>query len=1385
MKIKCIFARFFLEKNLDLNLELKTSISTSYKTKGFTRALRLATLVVLFAVMAVQSVCAQNYNDCTATGHPIYVDTLWRFPDTVCAGQTVPFSIGYDTSNTIVLSPNEPPIPEPPAPVYIPGGDICGDSCYIRSYIFFPPTYSGYITSADNIDYIRLNIEHEYPEELYIKVVCPSGQSATILNCNYVDDGGCWEGLIPTENIGWQPGNNVPDETVHFGIQGQDNDSYPCDPNRNAPGFGWDYCWTSSNNHSTSGYIYNINNMDANDRLIATNLTNLTPIYSPDQSFNSLIGCQISGNWYIEIVDASPYYNGYLFDWEIVFDESLAGGGGGVDSAAVLTTIQGTLTDDPLFVPQQPNSDTSFVFTAPVVAQNTVIEDTLRVFDPVAGCWYDTVLRVTVLAAGDSTMNVTICHADLPYSVPGNGIAFSGKTFNATGVYKDTIPGAAANGCDSIVTLNLIVIEEPNVNISTVPGNATICAGESITLTAESDCSSGTILHEDFSSLSSVCADCDDINYTSPGAPGGYTYELSNATYASVLPNFPTRSNVYPAGDAIKLGKGIQGTENAYVGSITSIPLDLSRPFALTLSTKGWGDKRGKVVVSVDNGINEQSFITSNDDWPGTYTSKTLYFPAATNQSTITIHTDTILPSSGNIEEGYRFFIDDILINRQCHYLWNTNNTDTNATLSVSPEESISYTVTITGDYGCFSTASQEVTVNHPNNTAQQVIECGSYTWHGTTYNESGTYYYSHTDANGCEQVDTLYLTIKDNPDVQISGNTNIFEGQSTVLTAISSSAQSFEWSTGSNTNVLSTGALTASTTYTVTVTAENGCTDSETVIVNVTPCNSWQLVTDESQLGVGDQIVITNTNADRALSTEQRTNNRGSVAITSNGNTISINDNVQVIYLEQGTVENTFAFNVGSGYLYAASSSANHLKTQASNDANGSWKVEIDPNGNATIKAQGTNTRNWLRYHIPGGGGDSVHLFSCYATGQEDVLIYKLTSIHSDTTAIACGSFTWHGTTYTTSCNIDYHTTSLATGCDSTVTLHLTIKPAPSVQISTLPDPAAGCEGESVVLTATTSCGGTEVILEEGFDGLTGNSSTTGGSNDTINISDLPNLVGANKVYQAGDAIRIGTSSNTGSIKTINLPLSSNFTISIFAKKWVNATKNTHLVISAGSQSQTITVSTPDYTEQQIHFNGETSSTQIEIKTTSESNFEKRSFIDSISVTRNAPCVYSWYTTSGSFSSDLSTTVTPLSTGWYYFSATSPEGCVGVDSVLVVVNEPTVGDTSATACDSFTWYGQTYNTSGSYEHTIVGGNAAGCDSVVTLHLTVNQSTASSTPVTACDSYEWNGTTYTASGTYTYNTTNAAGCDSTATLVLTVNQSTASSTPVTACDSYE
>lgn len=101
----------------------------------------------------------------------------------------------------------------------------------------------------------------------------------------------------------------------------------------------------------------------------------------------------------------------------------------------------------------------------------------------------------------------------------------------------------------------------------------------------------------------------------------------------------------------------------------------------------------------------------------------------------------------------------------------------------------------------------------------------------------------------------------------------------------------------------------------------------------------------------------------------------------------------------------------------------------------------------------------------------------------------------------------------------------------------------------------------------------------------------------------------------------------------------------------------------------------------------------------------------------------------------------------------------------------PTDSTLTTTQCDSYTANATTYTTSGTYIQTLT--NAGGCDSTLTIVLTINHSTDSTIIATACDSYTLNGTTYTTTGIYTQDLANAAGCDSTITLNLTINSADA------------
>ena len=112
---------------------------------------------------------------------------------------------------------------------------------------------------------------------------------------------------------------------------------------------------------------------------------------------------------------------------------------------------------------------------------------------------------------------------------------------------------------------------------------------------------------------------------------------------------------------------------------------------------------------------------------------------------------------------------------------------------------------------------------------------------------------------------------------------------------------------------------------------------------------------------------------------------------------------------------------------------------------------------------------------------------------------------------------------------------------------------------------------------------------------------------------------------------------------------------------------------------------------------------------------------------------------------------------------------CGDTLTLNLTIKPSSTSSTTESAIGSYTWNGNTYTTSGTYTWT--GTNSVGCDSVATLNLTILSNcipTSSTETITACSSYLFNGTSYTASGTYTWTGTNAAGCDSVVTLNLTI-----------------
>lgn len=108
--------------------------------------------------------------------------------------------------------------------------------------------------------------------------------------------------------------------------------------------------------------------------------------------------------------------------------------------------------------------------------------------------------------------------------------------------------------------------------------------------------------------------------------------------------------------------------------------------------------------------------------------------------------------------------------------------------------------------------------------------------------------------------------------------------------------------------------------------------------------------------------------------------------------------------------------------------------------------------------------------------------------------------------------------------------------------------------------------------------------------------------------------------------------------------------------------------------------------------------------------------------------------------------------------------------------------ETTISACDSYEWKGTTYTESGTYEHH--SQDTQGKQTHEILHLTINHSITIEFDQIACDSLNWNGMFLTQSGIYTYTTQTAQGCDSIEILHLTINYSDTAEYTAEACDSY-
>ena len=334
---------------------------------------------------------------------------------------------------------------------------------------------------------------------------------------------------------------------------------------------------------------------------------------------------------------------------------------------------------------------------------------------------------------------------------------------------------------------------------------------------------------------------------------------------------------------------------------------------------------------------------------------------------------------------------------------------------------------------------------------------------------------------------------------------------------------------------------------------------------------------------------------------------------------------------------------------------------------------------------------------------------------GCDSIVTLHLTINHSNTGVdehTACDSYTWiDGETYTESTNEPAFTLTNAEGCDSVVTLHLTVNHS-----NTGVDEQTACDSYTWI------------------DGITYTEST---NEPTFTLT---NANGCDSVVTLHLTIN---HSNTGVDEQTACE----------SYTWIDGITYTE---STNEPTYTLTSAVGCDSVVTLHLTINHSNTGIDEQTTCDS--------------------YTW----------IDGETYTESTNEPTFTLTNAGGCDSVVVLHLTINHSNTGLDEQTACDSYTWIdGETY-TESTNEPTFTLINANGCDSVVTLHLTINHSNTGIDEHTVCDSYTWiNGETYTESTNEpTYTLTNVAGCDSVVTLHLTINHSNTGIDEQTACESY-
>ncbi len=269
----------------------------------------------------------------------------------------------------------------------------------------------------------------------------------------------------------------------------------------------------------------------------------------------------------------------------------------------------------------------------------------------------------------------------------------------------------------------------------------------------------------------------------------------------------------------------------------------------------------GSTVLSVDDLFdsyawdpNGESSTSITVNTPGTYTITVTDEFGCTGTSSVEVIESTEL--NPVIVGGPGFCSDDDLSLSAgegfADYMWAPNG-ETSFEINVS--EAGTYSVTVEDINGCTGTSSIDVfvfdsptaVINGPN------ILCpgdeilldgfgpGLVAWSWSSGNigpaifvdEAGEYTVTATDENGCTATTSVMVEAHDAPEPMIEGDPTFCQGGSTILN-VTEVFSTYEWSINGESDM--SIEVDESTTLSVTVTDENGCTGSSSIFVTVDP---------------------------------------------------------------------------------------------------------------------------------------------------------------------------------------------------------------------------------------------------------------------------------------------------------------------------------------------------------------------------------------------------------------------------------------------------------------------------------------------------------------------------------------------------------------------